>query len=148
MTFGDERLPAHFWTKVAVQSSGCWLWTASKSDGYGRFAVNRKLIQRAHRVAYIALVGLIPVDLQIDHLCRNRACVNPDHLEPVSQKTNILRGQSISAERAKQTHCLSGHAFDEENTAYVRQGHYVLRRCRACQRARQKRYRTVARLAG
>lgn len=90
-TFGDPRLPANFWSKVRVNELGCWEWTAAKnSRGYGCFAINAKS-QLAHRVSYIALVGPIAEGLQIDHLCRNKTCVRPTHLEPVSATVNVRR---------------------------------------------------------
>lgn len=114
---GDDRLPPNFWSKVDAGDNGCWLWTA--------------------------LVGPIPSGLQLDHLCRTRHCVNPDHLEPVSQQENNRRGESRSSIRARQTECINGHPFDDENTAWVTQGKYRLRRCKACAAARARRYQRV-----
>jgi hypothetical protein len=88
----------------------------------------------AHRVSYERYVGPIPEGAHLDHLCRNRACVNPEHLEPVSVQTNILRGVSPSAVNAAKTECLRGHPFDDENTYVCPAGK---RRCRACKTARQ-----------
>jgi hypothetical protein len=85
----------------------------------------------AHRWSYEALVGPIPPGLEIDHLCRVRNCVNPSHLEPVTKAVNILRGESMSARHARQTHCKSGHPFDAENTRMTTDGQ---RRCRTCDR--------------
>lgn len=109
-------------------ASGCWLWVgATRGTGYGAFGIGRRQFQ-AHRVAYELLVGPIPQGLQIDHLCRVRRCVNPAHLEPVTQRENLLRGNTIVAAQAAQTHCKRGHLFDEANTR-VRNGQ---RLCRAC----------------
>lgn len=94
----------------------------------------------AHRFAYSAFVEVIPSDMVVDHLCRNHACVNPDHLEPVSQRTNLMRGESPSAIAAVATHCPQGHPYDATNT-YVNptSGH---RSCKDCRRARDaRRYR-------
>lgn len=137
---GDDRLPPNFWSKVDAGDNGCWLWTAArKADGYGVFAIERAA-KRAHRVSYEALVGPIPSGLQLDHLCRTRHCVNPDHLEPVSQHENNRRGESRSSLRARQTECVNGHPFDDQNTAWVQQGKYRLRRCKACAATRARRY--------
>ena len=98
-----------FMNKVK-KTDNCWLWTAAKSNGYGDFGFNGKLV-KAHRFSYELFKGDIPEGLTIDHLCRNRACVNPEHLEPVTNKINILRGISFSAINAKKTHCPQGHAY-------------------------------------
>ncbi len=113
----------------------CWRWRgASDPKGYGRVGrmINGKAVTKlAHRVVYEAWVGAIPEGLQLDHLCRNHACVNPDHLEPVTQRENLLRGDTITARNAAKTHCLRGHEFTSDNT-YVRPG--GKRNCRTCMR--------------
>jgi hypothetical protein len=93
-----------------------------------------------HRYAYERMVGPIPIGLVIDHLCGVTSCVNPAHLEPVTQQENVLRSGSLSAQRARMTHCLRGHPFDERNTRITRRGE---RCCRACDRqlARERRAR-------
>jgi len=89
----------------------CWLWTGAKDkDGYGRFRLADKVIY-----AHAFLIGKAPNALQWDHLCRAHACINPDHLEAVTQHSNILRGQSPSAKQARQTHCLHGHPLADTN---------------------------------
>jgi hypothetical protein len=134
-----ERLMEH----VRVEPGGCWLWTGRcDSNGYGRFAIGSKIAgtfrsASSHRVAYELLVGPIPEGLQIDHLCRQKACVNPGHMEPVPQWVNILRGESFSAVNARKTHCIHGHLFDEANT-YVWRGGRI---CRECVRQRGRKYR-------
>ena len=109
----------------------CWLWIGTKDgSGYGLLYINGHLV-KAHRFAYELLVGSIPEGLTIDHLCRNRACVNPDHLEPVTMRTNLLRGNGWAAQNARKAHCPQGHPFDEQNTYYDPKGG---RRCRVCRR--------------
>lgn len=105
----------------------CWLWTGGQhSKGYGKF--DGTLL--AHRVAYELFVGPIATGLQIDHLCRNHICVNPTHLEPVTQRENILRGESPVAEHARREICKRGHPLAGDNLYVVpRTG---ARRCRAC----------------
>jgi len=98
-----------FWDKVNREGeNGCWEWTAYiLPNGYGWFGLVTGANQRnalAHRVAYEFVVGPVPTGLQLDHLCRNRRCVNPDHLEPVTRRENILRGQSLMAHNARKTH--------------------------------------------
>lgn len=90
---GDTRLPERFWRRVQEQEGGCWLWVGTVDRGYGLLSVDGKTV-RAHRYSYETLVGPIPDGLQIDHLCRNRGCVNPAHLEPVTQVENIRRGDA------------------------------------------------------
>ena len=110
--------------KSTPQPDGCITWTGpSYRDGYARICRNGRL-QMAHRVAYEIAKGPIPQGLCLDHLCRVRSCINPEHLEPVTHQENVRRGA-----RASQTHCLRGHPFDDENTRYLATGGRV---CRAC----------------
>lgn len=134
----QPKLPEadRFWPKVQGQPNGCWTWLGGKnSNGYGVFGHGPRGsgFVKAHRWAYEFLVGTIPKGLQIDHLCRNRICVNPTHLEPVTQRENILRGESFIAACARQTHCKFGHPFDAVNTR-------VDRNCRVCCICQQQRY--------
>lgn len=125
-----STLPQRFWSKVDT-SGECWLWRGAKDgQGYAEFFFDCRQLA-AHRLIYEALVGPIPAGLTIDHLCRNRACVNPAHLEPVSNRVNILRGEGITAQQARQTHCKNGHAFDLFNTRWETKGS---RKCRICER--------------
>ena len=97
-----------------IDASGdCWEWTGNVSSaGYGRVGIRGRYLL-AHRVIWKALVGPIPVGLQIDHLCRNTTCVNPDHLEPVTHTVNLRRGSSANG---RKTHCKNGHPFNRKNT--------------------------------
>ncbi len=118
-----------FWRKV-VEAGDCWLWTASGKQ-YGKFGGEGGL---AHRFAYEDMVGPIPDGLTIDHLCNNKRCVNPSHLEPVSMAENIRRADLFYGIRSAVTQCPHGHSYDEANTAR-RNGR---RHCRACDRERAR----------
>lgn len=114
----------------------CWNWRGAMSeDGYGRFTVSPSKRARAHRFSYELFIGAIPGTLTIDHRCRNRACVNPAHLEPVTNRTNILRGRGVAALHAAKTHCINGHEFSPENTHWVGPD----RRWRDCSQCRSDR---------
>jgi hypothetical protein len=120
-----------FLLKFDQPDEGCWLWKASRdSKGYGQFLTDQGL-RRAHRVSYELFRGPIPEGKQLDHLCRVRHCVRPDHLEIVTARENVRRGESPAARQAAQTHCIHGHAFDDENTYIDGLGK---RHCRACRR--------------
>jgi hypothetical protein len=117
-----------------VPSTPCVLWTgALDRRGYGTFDN-----QYAHRMAYVAERGPIPEGLVIDHLCRNHACVNVDHLEAVTAEENKRRGQSVPAVHARKMHCKVGHPYDEANT-YLRPDNGN-RGCRACRAAAMKKF--------
>jgi hypothetical protein len=132
----DDR----FWSKVEGGSvDTCWLWTGCMCrDGYGSFKLDKGSPRRAHRVAYELLVAEIPEGLQLDHLFRVRSCVNPWHLEPVTNRINTTRGQGPEAARNRQlakTHCKNGHQLSGSNIRTNGRGH---RRCLACQREFQR----------
>lgn len=116
----------------------CWVWSGPTSDGYGAVQLGRRR-EYVHRVVYETLRGPVPDGLELDHLCRQRACYRPDHLEPVTHRENVLRGDSAMARRARQTECIRGHPFSPENTYIRRNG---TRFCRECERVRQRRKTT------
>lgn len=128
------------WDKTVITDSGCLEFTGATNYGYGVMGAEggERRTVRTHRQAYIEIVGPIPEGLDLDHLCRNRACWRPDHLEPVSRAENMARG--IHANRSK-THCKHGHAFDEKNTYRLTLPNGINRRyCRTCQAAGAIRY--------
>lgn len=140
----EAKARTRFAAKVEKNRKGCWLWTGRVlPTGYGQFFYNGKH-RRAHRVAYEWAMGPIPEGLEIDHLCRVRNCVNPKHMEAVTHRENVLRGQTPTGINARKTHCSRGHEFDEGNTYYSKYG----RQCRWCarltQRARAKQRREQA----
>jgi len=113
-----------------AMGSRCWIWNGNKNDfGYGRYYFNG-CVKYAHRFAYEMTIGPIPERLVIDHLCRNRLCVNPHHLELVDIATNVLRGDTIASHRKAQTHCARGHPLSDNNLRIYRGKRY----CKECQR--------------
>lgn len=119
-----------FWARVAPLPGlgACWEWTGPKTPkGYGMFPRAASEKGYAHRFAYEQHIGAIPERMEIDHLCRNRSCVNPSHLESVDHKTNVQRGS-----QAQKTHCMHGHEFTEANV-WLRPGTNH-RQCRECNR--------------
>lgn len=136
----DEKRLTRFWARIDRRSAGeCWEWIGPvTANGYGRFSPRVDGVLRrvmAHRVAYEDLVGPIPDGLVIDHLCRNRRCVNPLHLEPVPQFVNVMRGTGVGVINAAKQECVDGHEFTAENTYMTPRGG---RACRACQRRRTR----------
>ena len=126
-------------------NSGCWLWNGSgRGPYYGKFAIKKNSFM-AHRVSYELFKGKIPDGLEIDHVCRNRICVNPDHLEPVTRKENHARSIAAGAHSSlvgkNKTHCPHGHEYTRENT-YIDQSGW--RECRACNRDRARNRRVPA----
>lgn len=124
---------------IPEPNSGCLLWLGAMNQfGYGRARLNGKRMV-AHRVAYILSREPVPDDLELDHLCRVRCCINPAHLEPVTKRVNGLRGhagvKSGAQQRAK-SHCPHGHPYAGDNLFVTNEGH---RECRTCMRARDRR---------
>lgn len=115
---------------------GCLIWDAGKDHaGYGMFH-NGQSNGRAHRVLYEFVNGAIPPNLGLDHLCRRRDCVNPLHMEAVTQRVNVLRGEGVASKHARRTHCLNGHPFSGDNLR-LRSNR---RECITCMRAAGMRY--------
>ncbi len=130
-----ERISDRFWSKVDRSGDGCWQWRGYVApNGYGQFIAHsdeKSKVRRtlwAHRAAFVLMRGPIGDDLYLDHLCRNRGCVNPAHLEPVSARENLLRGRTKAAANAAKTHCDHGHELSGTNL-YVWRGK---RACKAC----------------
>lgn len=115
----------------------CWEWMgALNHSGYGRLSVKNRVL-RAHRVVYELLRGPIPTGFTLDHLCRNRSCVNPAHLEPVSIGENVMRVRTIPAANAARVECYRGHPFTAENTIVrTRPSGATYRTCRRCRDAK------------
>ncbi len=125
----QPELTQRFWSRCAPAADGCLMWTGALTEwGYGRFHFDYHSVY-AHRFAYEAINGPIADGLTIDHLCRNKACVNPNHLEAVTTQVNTIRHTSSI------TRCPAGHGYSEENTRMDRRGK---RHCRACDRTRKR----------
>lgn len=118
-----------------VNPSGCWEWTGPTNPlGYGLINSGPTGRRSTHRASYAFFVGPIPEGLVLDHLCRNRRCANPAHLEAVTCAENLRRGVGFAATNARKTHCVNGHEFDDKNTIHRRDG----RRCRECRNAQDR----------
>jgi hypothetical protein len=127
----ESRLDSIF--SRVVYDGGCWLWLGALCDGYGMVSIGGK-DRKPHRLVYEALVGPVPDGHVLDHLCRNRACCNPMHIEVVTNAENIKRGLA-GRNNADKTSCANGHPYDERNTrmVYRPDGSFRCRRCRACE---------------
>lgn len=127
-----------FFEKVDIDiDTFCFNWTAHTHKGYARMNVDGESIEM-HLWAYRRFVGAVPTGLQVDHLCRNRRCVYIGHMELVTSRENNLRGEGLAAQRARQTHCKHGHAFDEANTHIVKNGTRKCRKCNAINQAKRR----------
>lgn len=111
----EVSVAARFWRHVDRASAGCWFWQGGMSTGgYGRFRLPDRTV-KAHTVAYELLIGPVPRAQLLDHLCLNPPCVNPWHLDPVAERTNILRGTSPTANNARKVRCKRGHELPPPN---------------------------------
>lgn len=134
-------LPHERFQKYFQEADGCWMWQGKKwHNGYGAFYVgggrSGPKVIGAHRFAWEMVNGPIPDGLEIDHLCKTRACVNPAHMEVVTHAENMRR--ATGWKKVPATHCKYGHPFDEENTTFLPDGK---RACRTCQRERMRKHR-------
>lgn len=139
MRAGQVSLVERLWRNIRQDPSGCWIWTGRVgTHGYGEIQAEGRR-WTVPRLMYSLLVEPLAPEQQPDHRCRVRSCVNPAHLEPVTLRENVLRGNSPAAVNARKTHCPQGHLYNEGNT-YRRPG-TGHRQCRECMRCHQRRNR-------
>lgn len=125
--------------KIAIDEHGCWNWTGGlQKDGYGickRFGQSL-----AHRAVYFMMTGTISNELEIDHLCRNRKCVNPLHMQQVTHQQNISRSIYFRERHrnGRKTHCIRGHEFNDQNSFIENYKGKIMRKCRVCINMRQR----------
>lgn len=139
----DALFEKRFWEKVDYAEKSeddCWIWIGKKNNyGYGIICRSQKELS-AHRVSYERTFGKIPRGMVIDHLCRNRACVNPLHMQVVTNVENVMRGMSPYAQKKRWTHCHNGHSLSGENLKIRKNG---TRFCRECDKLRARTRRGV-----
>lgn len=123
-----EKQQENFWSRV-LKTNTCWMWFGCRSaDGYGRFQFKRTTIN-AHRMAYALKKGILDKSKQIHHLCNNPSCVNPDHLEQITVRENVLLSDNPASINARKTHCNKGHPLSGDNLYCPPSGK---RYCRTC----------------
>lgn len=126
---------------IVDAESGCWNCRTVSDRGYGSIRVPPFTTRRAHRIFYELFIGPIPPGLELDHACRNKRCINPQHLEPVPHHVNVLRGDGVAALNAAKECCVRGHAFTADNTLCSIERGRPRRRCVACLREHDRRRR-------
>lgn len=139
ISYAGDAIAVRIRARISIDhATGCWLWQGTiQPNGYGQIYMGvQHRTSRVHRVSYETFVGPIPEGLVLDHLCRNRACANPAHLEPVTIGENVMRGETIAARNRVKTHCIHGHEFTAQNTATDAKGG---RRCQTCNREQCRR---------
>lgn len=141
----NKSTQSRFESKYKIDSkTGCWNWVAGLQEGgYGQFS--SKETGLAHRYSYILYTGPIPKGTQIDHLCFNRKCVNPNHMEAVSPRLNVLRSNNIASKNFYKTKCWRGHDFSVDNTYRAPTGN---RHCKSCRKINKTTYRQKLRSQG
>ena len=133
-----DPIPPRIASKIDF-TGPCWEWIASLNwDDYGQTWYEGRQ-WRIHRLIWTLLVGPIPTGLELDHLCRNPPCCNPDHLEPVTHTINVLRGFGVGVLHPRKTRCINGHDFTSENTWLDKHG---WKHCRSCRREALRRFRS------
>ncbi len=136
-----EKRKAEILSLLPTDNAICWTGLGYlKYDGY-RCLSYKAETWSAHRLVYTFLIGPIPDGMTLDHLCRNRACCNPKHLECVTQQENVLRGEGLTAKHAAKTHCVQGHELTPENTSVYAYKYGKTRVCKICKRAAIRKYK-------
>lgn len=136
------RVADRFFENVAFSQHGCWEWLGYKSKGYGVFQIGNSRLGRprfaAHRLSYMQTCGFLHYSVELDHLCRNPGCVNPDHLDPVTHRINMLRGMGPCGINARKTQCVHGHPYANGNLLIRKNGSRI---CRICLDASNERFK-------
>src|SRR6266700_441189 len=135
----EETIRARLLSKVQYADSGCWMWTGCTVRGYGQMRLKGQRIY-THRASYMIFKGSIPEGMVIDHLCRTPECINPNHLEAVTNKENLLRGEAPTIKIHRLGYCARGHEINNMNT-YINPKTGWIQHCRICERENQRKRR-------